>query len=120
MLEVDERRLDGTLTLQVRGEVDSATAAGLREALRRVPAGQVVVVDLRRVPLMDSAGLGALVGGIRELRLKGGTAVLCTSRGGVSRLLSLTGLDRFVPMRHSLKEAQEAISAPPPSESVPE
>ncbi len=67
---------------------------------------------------MDSAGLGALVCGIRELRVNGGTVGLCTGRGGVARLLSMTGFDRLVPMGHSLKEAQEAMSDPSPDGST--
>ena len=110
MFEVDERLVEGTLTLRVQGDVDSANAAELREALRRVQRGQALVVDLRNVPFMDSAGLGALVCGIRELRLKGGTAALCARRGGVSRLLSVTGFDRIVPTAHSFEEAQESMS----------
>lgn len=120
MLEVDERLNEDTLTLQVRGELDAGTAAQLREALRRVSAGQDVVVDLRGVPFMDSAGLGALVCGIRELRLNGGMAALCTRRGGVSRLLSVTGFDRLVPMAHSIEEAQQSIAGPPAEEAISE
>ena len=117
--QVDERLVEGTLTLQVRGEIDSANAAELRGALRRVPAGQDLVVDLRNVPFMDSAGLGALVCGIRELRLKGGNAALCARRGGVSRLLSITGFDRIVPTAQSFEEAQESIwnNDRPPADS---
>lgn len=118
MFQVDERLVEGTLTLQVRGDVDSANAAELREALRRVPAGQNLVVDLRDAPFMDSAGLGALVCGIRELRLNGGTAALCARRG-VSRLLSVTGFDRIVPTTESFEEAQASMCAKdrPPADS---
>ena len=119
MFQVDERLVEGTRTLRVRGDVDSANAAELRDALRRVQGGQALVVDLRNVPFMDSAGLGALVCGIRELRLKGGTAALCTRRGGVSRLLSVTGFGRIVPTAHSFEEAQESMrnNDRPPADS---
>lgn len=110
MLQLEERPLDGGVALRLEGEVDSSTAAVLRDAFRRVPKGEAVVVDLQRVPFMDSAGLGALICGIRELRTSRGAVALCVKRGGVQHLLSVTGFDRIVPITTSVGEAQEAIT----------
>lgn len=109
MFQIDEALGDDTLTMTVRGELDAAAAAQLREALRRVPAGAAVVVDLRTVPFIDSAGLGALICGIRELRTRGGTAALCARRGGVRRLLAVTGFDRIVGVAGSLEDAGDYV-----------
>ena len=68
MFELEERRVEGVPTLQVRGDVDSASASELRATLRALPDGEAVVVDLRHVPFMDSSGLGALVCGFRDLQ----------------------------------------------------
>lgn len=110
MLELRERPLDGGLTIHVGGEVDSSNAAQLRDRLRRAAAQGSVVVDLRSVPFMDSAGLGALICGIREMRIRGGKTALCVSKGGVQRLLSVTGFDQVVTVTRSMEEAQEAIA----------
>ena len=110
-LQLDEKFGEDVRTISVWGDVDATDAAQLRDALRRVPAGAAVVVDLRRVPFMDSASLGALICGIRELRARGGTAALCARAGGVRRLLAVTGFDRIVVTAASPDEAADAIGA---------
>ena len=108
--EVEARLIDGTPTLQLRGDADTASASQLRQALRRLPDGEVTVIDLRHVPFMDSAGLGALVCGFRELRDRGGNMAAVVGRGPVRRLFEVTGFDRLIPMGRSLDEARQALS----------
>ena len=104
-------QLAGSVVVEVSGHVDSSNASELREALRRVDDQDAVVIDLRCVPFMDSAGLGALICGIRELRIRGGRAALCTRPGAVHRLLHVTGLDRIVPVAESLEDARASLAA---------
>ncbi len=104
-LELKEMRVDGTWTLVVTGEVDSSSAAQLRDSIRRGVGLGHIIIDLRSVPFMDSAGLGALVCGIREVRASRGVASLCVRRGAVKRLLEMTGFDRIVPTTASPEEA---------------
>lgn len=103
-----ERLDDHTLALEVSGDVESTNASELRTALGQVADGEAVVVDLRNVPFMDSAGLGALICGIREVHERGGAAALCVKPGGVRRLLSITGFDQVVPTQGTLDEACDA------------
>ncbi len=67
-------------------------------------------MDIREVPFVDSAGLGALVGGIRRLREAGTSVALCCNTPSVRRLLAVTGFDRMVPIIGTLAEAEEAIA----------
>jgi anti-anti-sigma factor len=108
---------DGT-TLQVTGDIDSSNAAELRENLRRAAVHGAVVIDLRTVPFMDSAGLGALICGVREIRTAGGRAALCVRRGSVQRLLSVTGFYRVVPIGATVEEAHAAITVGEVPEAV--
>lgn len=94
---VDASEVDGVWTVAPRGDVDSSNSAELRSAIRRTVGAGRLVIDLRAVPFMDSAGLGALICGIREVRSAGGSAALCVRRGPVARLLEVTGFDRIVP-----------------------
>jgi anti-sigma B factor antagonist len=61
------RRLaDGTIVIEIRGEVDSSTATQLRDVLvdtatRRRPVR--LVVDMLHVTFIDSTGIGALASG---------------------------------------------------------
>ena len=54
---------------------------------------------------MDSAGLGALIGGIRRAREHGGEVAVACSRPTLTRLLHTTGFDRIVPVTETLDAA---------------
>lgn len=112
LFELEALRVYGTWTLVVKGEVDSSTAPQLREAIRRGVGLRHVIIDLRSVPFVDSAGLGALVCGVREIRASNGVAALCIGRGPVKRLLNMTGFDRIVPTASSLEEAHALLLEP--------
>jgi anti-anti-sigma factor len=63
---------DGTVVLDLRGELDLAVNDALRDMLeetirtRRPPA---VIVSMRHVSFVDSTGMGALVAGYNAARL---------------------------------------------------
>ena len=97
--------------IEVAGELDSFSAcelrAGIAEVLGRHPG---TILDIRDVPFVDSAGLGAIVGGIRRLRETGVSVALCCTSSSVLLLLRVTGLDRIVPIAGSLAEARQIIA----------
>jgi anti-sigma B factor antagonist len=99
---------DPTL-IEVEGELDSFSAPQLRDGFGRVMQAPATVVDIREVPFVDSAGLGALVGGIRRLREAGGSVALCCTRSSVLRLLNTTGFDRVVAVTDSPEEARRLL-----------
>lgn len=111
MLKVEQRRAGDCLTVRVKGELDCSTTAVLRTALVALGDDQLVIVDLREVPFMDSAGLGAVIGGIRRLRDHGNEVAICAGPGPVQRVLAVSGFDRIVPTYSSIKEARVALGA---------
>jgi anti-sigma B factor antagonist len=82
--------------LRPSGELDAATAGMLRMAFRSLPTGPVEV-DLSGVIFIDSAGLGALLWGIRHARALGDVE-LHDPKPAVLRLLHTTGVDHVVPV----------------------
>lgn len=96
--------------INVVGELDSYTACELRAGIADVLGRPATIIDIRGVPFVDSAGLGALMGGIRRLREAGGDVVLCCTHSGVLRLLLMTGLDRIVAITQSPAEARQALA----------
>ena len=115
--------LDGVLTVLVRhepdyvlvtvaGEVDFASAAGLRERLFTLAsAGRPLVADLDRVSFIDAAGLGVLAGAARQAAAEGTSLQVVCARRRVRRLFGLTQLDQAVPVAASLAEVQVAAGA---------
>lgn len=101
---------DTANVLRVEGDLDSFSAAQLRDGFASLVDRGDTLVDIRSVPFMDSAGLGALIGGIRRLREAGSTVAVCSTRSSVSRLLQMTGLDRIVTISDSYVEAMQVLA----------
>lgn len=95
--------------VRVTGELDSLSACELRAGVADVLGSRRTILDIRDVPFVDSAGLGALMGGIRRLREAGGSVALCCTRSSVLRLLRMTGLDRVVAITPSPADARRAM-----------
>ena len=91
------------------GEVDAYTVGQFREALGGIEDVHWLIVDLAEVPFMDSAGLGALIGGIRRVREVDGDVAVISTTESLNRLLHTTGFDRIVPVTNSLGEALTAL-----------
>src|SRR4030095_12823319 len=91
------------------GELDAYTVGQFREALGDVSANPRLLIDLSEVPFMDSAGLGALIGGIRRAREAEGDVAVACSRPTLTRLLHTTGFDRIVPVTETVVEAADAL-----------
>lgn len=96
--------------ISVAGELDSYTACELRGGITEVLGRPATIIDIGGVPFVDSAGLGALMGGIRRLREAGGEVAICCTHPGVLRLLLMTGLDRIVAITESPAEARRVIA----------
>jgi anti-sigma B factor antagonist len=94
------------------GELDAYTVSQFREALGGLASKQYLLIDLSAVPFMDSAGLGALIGGIRRAREHGGEVAVACSRPTLTRLLHTTGFDRIVPVTETLDAAIAAVGSP--------
>ena len=96
--------------LRLVGEVDAYTVGEFRDALAGIENVYWLIVDLSEVPFMDSAGLGALIGGIRRVREAEGDVAVVSTTAGLNRLLHTTGFDRIVPVTESLEEALAALA----------
>ncbi len=73
------------------GEIDLASAPDLQAALGAFD-GQEVILDMRGVEFMDSAGLKVLIDQRARLGDSGGSLKLVVGDGNVTRLLELTGV----------------------------
>ena len=92
------------------GEVDAYTVGEFREALGTLDDVRWLIIDLSEVPFMDSAGLGALIGGIRRVREAEGDVAVVSTTASLNRFLHTTGFDRIVPVTESLEEALTALA----------
>ncbi len=113
MLEIHVEELHEYTLCRPVGELDAYTVAQFREALAELAAATRLLIDLSEVPFMDSAGLGALIGGIRRAREAEGEVSVACSRPTLTRLLHTTGFDRIVPVTETVDAAAQALVSPP-------
>lgn len=110
VLEIHIEETDNYTLCRPSGELDAYTVGTFREALSRLAEKSHLLIDLSEVPFMDSAGLGALIGGIRKARESDGQVAVACSRPALTRLLHTTGFDRIVPVTESIEDAEDALA----------
>jgi anti-sigma B factor antagonist len=107
--EVESETHDGYSILRPRGDIDAYSVGQFREALSALAEVARLIIDLSEVPFMDSAGLGALIGGIRHNRDHDGEIVVVCDKPALTRLLHTTGFDRIVPVTETLADGVASL-----------
>jgi anti-anti-sigma factor len=104
---------DGVQIVRLGGPTDVSQALELRELLGREldsPAARVLL-DLRRVTLVDSSGVGVLVAAHRRAVGAGAQFALAEPSGGVGRVFELTRTNRLLRIYPTVEEGLEALRA---------
>ena len=92
-LETVLDRFEETAVVRLAGDLDSASAVCLRSLLRSLAhEGDDVVVDLSDLAMIDSAGLGVLVGADSWFRAQRARLRFRSPRRSVAKVLELAGL----------------------------
>ena len=112
MLEIQVEEADGYTVCRPVGELDAYTVSSFRDALGRLATAPKLLIDMSSVPFVDSAGLGALIGGIRRAREAGGEVAVACNRPTLVRLLHTTGFDRIVTVAETVEDAARALTEP--------
>jgi anti-anti-sigma factor len=90
---------DGKATVQVRGELDIATADQAYAYLRDVVDNQdgPVTMNLAGLTFCDAAGLGVLARVAGHARRSGHSVKLAAARPSLLRIMRITGMDETFP-----------------------
>ncbi|HEY3833308.1 MAG TPA: STAS domain-containing protein [Acidimicrobiia bacterium] len=92
LLEIELTRRSSAPVLQVKGEIDIATADQLRDALLEVLSAEpTVAVDMSGVVFIDASGLRVLLEAAASLNGSGPLTLIDAPL--VARLLTLIGLE---------------------------
>ncbi|MGK5551711.1 STAS domain-containing protein [Actinomadura kijaniata] len=99
--------------VRVQGELDVVSRERFEEALSSViDTGAPTVVDLRQVTFCDSTGLNAIVAAHRRAAERGTPLALLSPPQRVARVFHITGVDRYIPVYETLREAIGALPVP--------
>ena len=126
LFEVLEDHRDGWTVLTVIGELDLGAAPRVRQAVLRAvtaadrrrdddgsPVPLRLLFDLREVDLIDSSGLGIIMGALRRVRAAGGQLAVATV-GPVRTVFEVTQLDRILALGDTLTDAMAAADGKVP------
>jgi anti-anti-sigma factor len=92
---------EGTAVVAMRGEIDAIAIPSLSGCLDEAMASghRDVVLDMADVSFIDSVGLAAVVAAKKRMATSGGTLSVRRPSRQVRKLLDITGLTGFVPLR---------------------
>jgi len=98
------------VVVTLSGRFDAASANVLKDTFKGIIGGTItrVVVDMEGVSFVDSAGLSALITGLKLIRDIGGRLTICSLQPQAKAVFELTKLDQIVGMYPT---RQSAIAA---------
>jgi len=111
-MEISYHTLEADITLvNLSGRLDATTSPGVRAALQNLIKDDhlKVIVDLQKVPFIDSSGLASLVSGLRAAREKGGNIALTGVQAQAQAIFRLTMLDRIFQIYPTSDDARQNL-----------
>jgi anti-sigma B factor antagonist len=105
--EHDQRSLH---VISLEGDLDMYSAPHLKELLDEpiAEADSSIILDCTQLVFVDSSGLGALVGVLKDVSNNNGQLSLAGVNENIQRILQVTGLGRLFTIYPTLAEAREA------------
>ncbi|MGQ0616008.1 MAG: STAS domain-containing protein [Acidimicrobiia bacterium] len=109
-LPFDLHDVEGCVVFRPDGDLDVVTVGNLRAALTALSRTRRLVIDLSAATFVDSAGLGALIAGIRRVREHDGDVTVACRQTAVRRMLDTVHFDRLVPVMDTVPAAVRALT----------
>ena len=88
----------GAMTASMRGELDHHTAGEMRE--------QKLILDVQEVPVMDSSGIGLILGRVRTAALWGGHVTVRGLSPQLKKMAELSGVSALAVLEDTGKGAK--------------
>jgi anti-anti-sigma factor len=110
-MKISTTEHQGDITvIALGGRLDLLSASAAKSCFNEeVQRGRrKLVVDLGEVSMIDSSGLGALIGGLKAARLANGDLRLARTQEQAQTILRLTMLDRVLVTYGTVEEALAA------------
>jgi anti-sigma B factor antagonist len=110
-LQIDDQpgTQPGQRVLRLEGALVMTTIFGF-QAIVRADSSRVLIIDFAKVPYVDSAGIGALVGAYVTRQKGGRTLALVSVSDRIHNALKVTRVDQFFRFFDSVSAAEEAVA----------
>ena len=112
-MDIDCITAENTEVVRIKGRLDATNATDLEEAMtpciERTPG--VLLVNLKDLDYISSAGLRILLLGAKRMKSTGGTLALCSLQEAVKEVFNISGFTAMFPIYDS---EEAAIAGTPP------
>ncbi|EOQ96554.1 putative anti-sigma F factor antagonist [Leptospira wolbachii serovar Codice str. CDC] len=104
---IHEKSSNQVAIISIEGEVDLYNAKELKDILDDKMRRHIyeIVVNLEKVPFMDSSGIGTLVTAMYKLKKYHGNLKICSVHGSVAKVFKLTGMESHLEVFDSEENA---------------
>lgn len=104
---IHEKSSNQVAIISIEGEVDLYNAKELKDILddKMRKHQYEIVVNLEKVPFMDSSGIGTLVTAMYKLKKYHGNLKVCSVHGSVAKVFKLTGMESHLEVFDSEENA---------------
>ncbi len=104
---------EGTTMLSLAGNLDAATAHTLKAEVVAIAEAkkQRIIVDLAKLTLIDSTGVGVLISLFKRTRAIGGQVFFAALEGQPREIFRLLRLDRSLDLFPTVEAASDKLKA---------
>lgn len=98
--------------VHLEGEIDQYAAAEIKAKIDieiETSDKRNVIINLDGVTLMDSSGIGLIVGRYKNVTALGGRLVICGGSSSVRKIVELSGILKVIPLYKNISEADNAL-----------
>lgn len=104
-MEFSITRRNNRLYVKVSGEIDHHSAGPLRECVDlEIKSGGVreLIFDFSNLLLMDSSGIGVLMGRYKLMKLCGGSVTVVGADGCIEKIMRLSGMNNIIKIKKAV------------------
>jgi len=101
------------LVICLYGEIDQYAAAELKTKIDieiENSAKKNFIIDLTEVELMDSSGIGLIVGRYKLVNSLGGKFAICSASDYIKKMIELSGITKVIKYYNTISDAEKAFA----------
>ncbi len=112
-MEISTERKGNVLVVTTEERIDGINARAFQDALQAAidDDDRVVILDLRQLTYISSAGLRVILLVARTLQRQDGNLAVCSLSGPVLEVFQISGFDQIIQTYDSQEEAISALTS---------
>ncbi len=110
-MEIKTRRVDDVLVVEITGRLDTQSSGPASVEMARIAqdGNSKILLNLRNLEFLSSAGLRVLLRTAKLLPEPEGRMMICQAKGVVKEVLEISGFDTFIDVHDTEAAALEAF-----------